>query len=397
MKNIKELSYNEIGLNIDPDSLGFEKSGDILGDPVDEAGQKRALDALSQGLGMHHYDFNIYAAGPRETGMMDIVEHLTRQVAADREPEHLYDWCYCYNFRDPDTPVIIRLSAGTGRKFRQEMAEFLASLQLHIPRNFEGDTYLARKEEVIREFNAKRTELFEELDRRVKEHGFILKAEPAGMMVVPASDDGTPMTPDVIAKLDKTEQERLKKTSAEMHKIMGSTMRKLHEMEKKVREQLRNLDREVARQTAEELIAPIKERYADHSVVTRWLDDVVDDVVINFKDFRISTDTAAESQMPFPFPGAGPDFTRYDINLIVDNAESGVPVIVETNPSYPNLFGTLERKAQFGALFTDFTMIRPGSLHKANGGFLIIKAMDLLKWPFSYEALKRTLRNREIE
>jgi lon-related putative ATP-dependent protease len=392
----RKLEHNEIGITVDPASLGFEKLSDLNPSGMTEPGQARAVKALRQGLGMQAYGFNIFAAGPRETGMLDMVEQLTRREAEGREPSDISDWCYCHNFRNPDRPLAIRLASGSGEILKKEMAELLVSLKLHIPKNFEGDTYLSKKEEVIREFNGKRNALFDELDKTVRRSGFVLKSEPAGMMVLPAADDGTPMGSEVISRLSEEEQEKLKKTSAEMHKVMGSAMRRLHDLEKDVRERLKELDREVARETATEIVAPLKRKYADHPVIPAWLDDVVEDVVMNLKDFRAGAESPPE--MPFPFPGAGPDFSRYDINILVDNGEgSGVPVVVETNPSYPNLFGTLERKAQFGTLFTDFTMIKAGSLHRANGGYLIIKAMDLLKWPFSYEALKRTLRRGEIE
>ena len=396
-KTIKELRHDETGIRIDPASLGFEKLSDLLSPSgIAGTGQERAMKALKQGLGMQAYGFNIYAAGQRETGMIDLVEQLTRKEAGKGDGSRIADWCYCHNFKDPDRPISIRLASGSGRIFKKEMAESLSSLRLHIPKNFEGDTYLAQKEEVIREFNQKRNALFEQLDETVRKEGFVLKAEPAGMMVLPAAEDGTPMTSEMISRLGKEEQDRLKSTSAEMHKVMGSAMRRLHELEKDVREQLKELDRKVARETAREILAPLKKKYQEHATLSAWLDDIIEDVVINLKDFRTTGDTPQE--IPFPFAGGTPDFSRYDINLIVDNSEDpGIPVVVETNPSYPNLFGTLERKAQFGTLFTDFTMIKAGSLHRANGGYLILKAMDLLKWPFSYEALKRTLRNREIE
>lgn len=396
MKKLRELDYLELGINIDPDELGFEKSSEIKCDTEIEPGQERAVTALKQGFGMQAPGFNIYAAGPRETGLLDTAESLTRSEATKNGSDDLYDWFYCFNFKDNDVPLAVRLGSGEGRILKMELSELLVSLQLHIPKNFEGDTYLTQKEEVIREFNKKRTSIFEELDQTVKKNGFILQAEPAGMMVLPATEDGKPMTPEMISNLGEEEQERLKKTSSEMHKIMGSAMRKLHGIEKEVRENLKNLDRKVTRQTAEELIFPLKKKYINHQILSQWLEDMIEDIVFHMKDFRQGGDASQETQ--FQFPGTGPDFSRYDINLLVDNSDSsGAPVVVETNPSYPNLFGTLERKAQFGTLLTDFTMIKPGSLHKANGGFLILKIMDLLKLPFSYETLKRTLRNREIQ
>ncbi len=172
-------------------------------------------------------------------------------------------------------------------------------------------------------------------------------------------------------------------------------MRRIHRLEKDVRQRLKALDRELAAQAVDVLMDQLKEKFSFSEEILSYLADVRDDMVHHMDDFRPKS---PGSSMPFPFPGMAPSFTRYEVNVLVDNSDTeGAPVIQEPNPSYPNLFGTVERKAQFGALFTDFTMIKPGALHKANGGYLLIKAMDLLKRPFSYEALKRCLRNRSIE
>ncbi len=395
MPIIKPLEPGKLRLEIDPESLGFERLSQLEKAENLVVAQERAVRALDFGLKMGHPDFNVYVAGIQETGLLELAKSKLYEAAhsADKCPS---DWCYVYNFKDPDKPLAVELPKGDGRKFRSDMADLVDALKLHIPKSFEGETYLARKEEVIREFNNARRQIFEKLDEKVRAKGFLLQAEPGAMMIIPAKEDGTPLSPEDLAKLSKEKQDELKANSEELHKEMGAAMRRIHDLEKDVRERLKDLDREVARQTTASLLEPLIKKYEGNEVIIDYLDDVLADVVRHLDDFR--PDKTGKPPLPFPFPIEPPSFTRYEVNLLVDNSKTrGVPVVIESNPNYPNLFGAVERRAQFGALFTDFTMIKAGALHRANGGFLLLKVIDILKWPFSYEALKRALKNGVIE
>ncbi len=393
---MQELKPDELRPTIDPDVLGFEYLSQVEQDNIRFFGQERAERALDFGLEMARQGFNVFVAGLQEAGALEITRAKLEDMA-DKDQDSLVDICYLYNFRDADVPLAMELDRGLGQELRKGMAELVENLRLHMPKNFEGETYLARKEEVIREFNTKRSAFFEELDKKVKERQFILQADPTGMMVIPAKPDGSPMSPDEVNKMTQEEQDELKKKSEELHREMGATMRQVHHLEQEVRQKLRELDREVAAQTVKDLIKPLRERFSSHEKLQKYFDQVEEDVVLNLDDFRPQKEGPPPG-MPVPFPGMTPSFTRYEVNVLVDNSEmSGRPVIFESNPSYPNLFGAIERQAQFGALFTDFTMIKAGALHKANGGYLLLKVTDLLKRPFSYEALKRALRTGTIE
>jgi len=390
----KVVPVEDLRLNFDEDRLGFDRLSEV--DTAQEAmilGQERAVDAMEFGLRIRHSDFNVYVAGQWETGLMAFAEHLVRK-AARSIPKSPSDWVYVFNFKNPDRPIAVELQKGKGVEFKADMAGLVEDLRLQIPQIFESETYVARKEEVIREFNRSRNSVFEELDSKAKERGFILQADQTGMMVIPAKEDGTPLTQDEISGLPKDKQEDLKRKGEELHREMGNAMRRIHHLEQDVKQRLKDLDRELVAQTTEEFIARLKEKYHYSAIILEYLDNVQDDVVRNMDNFR----PKPPGSTPFVFPGTGPSFTQYDVNVFVDNSETeGIPVIIETNPSYTNLFGTVERKAQFGALFTDFTMIKPGSIHKANGGFLIVKILDLLKRPFSYEALKRAIKEKKVE
>ncbi|NDY41698.1 AAA family ATPase [Dissulfurirhabdus thermomarina] len=389
------LTKESLRYSVDPDSLGFERLSQAPAAGRDIVAQERAVEALNFGLRIRHPDFNVFVAGDQETGLADLARAFVEETAraADAAPS---DWCYVHNFRDPDAPLAVELPRGEGRRFQAAMAELVDNLRLHVPKIFESETYLARKEEVIRGFNKARAGVFEELDAKVRAQGFLLQADQSGMMVMPAKEGDTPMTPEDIAALSEEEQKALRAKSEDLHREMGAAMRRIHEMEHDVRRRLKDLDRELVGQTADSLMEELRAAYGEHPVLSGYLSDVREDVVRNMDAFR---QKAPEGMPPFPFPGmGGPSFTQYEVNVLVDHGTTeGAPVVFEANPTYANLFGTVERKAQFGALFTDFTMIRAGALHRANGGYLVVKALDLLKWPFSYEALKRCLRHRRLE
>ncbi len=392
---MKRLEPDQLRLRIDPDSLDFDYISQLEQEALSIYGQERADRALDVGLEIENPGFNVFVAGLQEVGALDLTISKLKKLASN-DADRPKDICYIHNFKDPDVPIAILLEPGLGMKLKKDMAELVDNLQLHLPKSFEGETYLVRKEEVIREFNKKRTEIFEALDKKVKEKGFILQADPTGMMVIPAKEDGSPLSPEEISKMTKEQQDDLKRRSEELHREMGSAMRKVHQLEQEVRQRLKELDRQVARQTAQILIDPLKEKYSVYPRLKAYFEEVLEDVVIHFQDFLPSKN--APPGLPFPVPGASPSFTKYDINVLVDNSETkGRPFVFEANPSYPNLFGVIERQAQFGALFTDFTMIKAGALHKANGGFLLLKVTDLLKRPFSYEALKRALKTGKLE
>ena len=391
----KPLDPEKLSLKIDPQSLNFQRLSEFDTKEGEIMAQDRAIQALTFGLRIGHPDFNVYVAGIKETGLFELARSYVEEIAGNSAPPPS-DWCYVHNFRDPDTPAAVELQGGSGREFKKDMADLVDELKLHIPKVFESETYLAQKEEVISAFNQGRKQVFQELEDKVREKGFVLQADQSTMMIIPAKEDGSPLSHEDLSKLSEEEQNDLKAKSEGFHKDMGVIMRHIHESEQDVRRKLKNLDKDMVGRTVDNCLKPLKEKYESHNMLPDYLADVKKDVIRHMDDFRPKS--GATQAMPFTFPGMEPSFTQYEVNVLVDNSETkGTPVVMESNPSYPNLFGSVERKAQFGALFTDFTMIKSGAIHRANGGYLLIKALDLLKWPLSYEALKRTLRNREIE
>ncbi|WP_456432977.1 Lon protease family protein [Thermosulfuriphilus sp.] len=392
------LSPEQLRLQIDPDSLGVSSTEDIP--PLEDGvmAQERAVKALHLGLNIKDLEFNIFVAGPAMTGGAYIAKRLVSETA--KQLPRPSDWCYVHNFKDPDHPKAIELPPGRGREFQKDMAELVETLKTKIPELFEGEAYINRKEEIIRQFNRRRASIFEELEKRVRAEGFGLSVEPTGMMIFPIKPDGSPFSPEEIMALPEEEREKIKRTGDALQKELNATARRIQELEKELRQGLKELDREIALQAIGMFIQDIKERYQEITDIQTYLDEVKDDLLAHIDELktRPPAQPPGPIPMPMPFPPPGPSFTRYEVNVIVDNSETeGAPVVFEANPTYPNLFGFVERRALFGALVTDFTMIKAGALHRANGGFLILKAIDILKHPFSWEGLKRTIRAGEIK
>ncbi len=398
MAKIRELAPEELRITISPESLGVSSSEELLTEEAPTImGQERAVAALSLGIELEDPDFHIYVAGEAELGAGYITRVLVEEVARKRPKPS--DWCYVYNFEDPDRPRALELPAGQGREFKKDMARFISTLRERIPEAFEDESYVQKKEALLKEFNQRRAKIFEELEAKVKAEGFVLNVEPMGMMIIPAKPDGTPMSPQDVHQLPEEEKERLKAKSKELQQELNATVRNIQKLEKEMHEALKNLDREVASQVIHLHLQELNQKYAHLTPVVSYLEEVARDILDHLEEFRqASIHPGKEHPMPpFPMPPRENIFTRYEVNLFVDNSETeGAPVVFEPNPTYPRLFGSIERKAFFGALLTDFTMLRAGSLHRANGGFLIIRALDLLRNFYSWETLKRIIKSRKI-
>ncbi len=391
-----ELRADELRARIDPESLPFDTTADLNDESIPVLGQDRGVDAIRFGMGMKADGYNIFVAGPPKTGLTYIAKTLLEEQAK-KEPTPP-DWCYVYNFKEPDRPLAIKLSPGRGKELKKDMHEFIQTLQQKIPEVFDSDDYRAKEKELQQAFEEKRREIIDALSDQAKEEGFILQFSQVGMVIIPAGPDGQPMSQEDLAQLDEEEKKRLREKSDELQEKMKEAIRKIREVEGQFREKRNKLDSEIALFVVDQLFETYIEKYKDESDVLDYFKAVKEDILNNIEDFKKKPE---EQQPPhaqhFPLPQREGMIKRYDVNVFIDNSETkGAPVVIESNPAYPNLFGTIERQAWFGALFTDFTMIKPGALHKANGGYLIMKALDLLKWYISWEALKRALRDKKI-
>ena len=374
-----------------PEKLGFETTADLPAKPEEVMAQKRAMHALELGLGMKDHDFNIYVSGQPRSGRTEMIREYVEKLAATEETPP--DFVYVYNFKEPEKPRALRLPTGMGKVLRDDLDELIDTLKVQIPEIFESEDYSNRRESLVHDFTNERNSILKELDERATAEGFVLNISQAGMMIFPGKE-GKPLTEDELKALSDEQREELRQKSNALHSEMNEALRKIRRMEKEFQQAEKKLDQDVALFVVGHLIDELVEKYQQQEEVTDYLNRVKEDILKNIDDLK----RRPSGPSPFPFPIPEPNFVQYQVNVFIDNSETkGAPVITEGHPTYPNLFGSIERKAQFGALLTDFTLIHSGSLHRANGGYLLINVMDLLKWYYSYEALKRTLKEREIK
>jgi lon-related putative ATP-dependent protease len=394
-KQFHEVPADELRVHIDPESLPFESTASL--EPPEEPilGQGRASDAIKFGVGMKTGGYHIFIAGPPKAGLTYIARtYIEEQARKEATPP---DWCYVHNFKEPDKPRSLKISAGRGKELKKDMQELTDTVQKKISEVFESDDYSAKEAEVHKAFEQYRREMVEKLSQTAKEEGFILQVSQVGMVIIPATKEGLAMSQEKLAELTDEERENLKEKSNALQEKMKEAVKKIREAEASFKEEHRKLESEVALYVVGQMMEPYQEKYQDEPDVADHLKAVQQDILENINDFK-KKEESQQPQMPqFPVPQKEAAFRKYAVNVIIDHSNAeGAPVIIESNPTYPNLFGTIERQAWFGALFTDFTMIKPGVLHKANGGYLIMKVLDLLKWWLAWEALKRALRDQEI-
>jgi lon-related putative ATP-dependent protease len=386
-----ELKPENLRAACDPDSLGFETTLDLTPAKEKVVGQERAKHALEFGLGIKDPEYNVFVAGPPRAGKTEMIKAYVAELAASEPPPP--DYIYVHNFKDPEKPKALGLPPGQGRILKGEMEDLINTLKVQIPEVFESEDYSQRREALVQKFAQERNSILQELDAKANEEGFILNISQTGLMIFPGKE-GKPMAEEELKALSDEEREALRQKSATLHAEMNEVIRKIRKMEKEFQEMEKKLDQDVAMYVVGHLIQELVEKYKNLPPLMEYFHEVQEDILKNIEDLKKRPGTPG----PFPFPAPEPSFIQYQVNVFVDHSETkGAPVVVENNPTYPNLLGAVERRAQFGALVTDFTLIRNGSLHRANGGYLILEAMDLLRWYYSYEALKRCLKDRQIK
>ena len=394
---IEPLPPESLRTICDPEIFGCENSEDIA--PLQTIiGQAKALKALQFGLGIGNKGFNIYVAGAPGTGKKTAVKRYLHEIAKGKPTPP--DWCYVNNFQESYRPRALSLPAGRGRVLKRMVDRFVEAARGDIRKVFESEEYIARRNNTIKEIQQEKENLITEINERARERGFVIQPTPMGLMTVPVRDS-KPLTEEEFQAMDKDEQDTVRKEQKTLNEKMKETGRQMMSMERKTQEMIEELDREVVSYTLDNLLEEIRVNFGDLPEVMHYLDDMRSDMLENIQLFRSEE---GQPSMPPGVPDGMPmvprddiRFRKYQVNVVVDNTElEGVPIIMELNPSYYNLFGRIEKEAMLGALFTDFTMIRAGSIHRANGGYLILPVEDVLRNYFSWESLKRSIRNREI-
>ena len=388
---VNELSHNDLRRTSDPDFFQCKTSADLI--PLQEIiGQERAVRALKFGISIKEKGFNVYVAGYPGTGRTTAVKNFLEETVKTQPVPP--DWCYVNNFQDEYTPKAIKLQPGKGRVFQKAMKTFVEDAKRALRKAFESEDYAARREITIKQVEAQRKQLIEQLNVEAQKEGLAIQSTPIGLLTIPIMK-GKPVTEEELLALPAKVRSEIQEKRTKIEFELRNAMRQLMDLDRKAHEQIDKLNREVALYAVGNLVAELAESYMGFPDVVAYLKNVQEDILNNVVQFIKAPE---ETQQPFPLPWMRePTFRKYEVTVAVDNSEvKGAPVVIANNPTYPNLFGRIEKEAQFGALVTDFTMIRGGFLHKANGGYLIIPVEELLINPFSYEGLKRALKSEHI-
>ena len=358
-------------------------------------GQERAVRALKFGLGIRNHGFNMYVAGYPGTGRKTAVKSFVEAQAKTMPVPS--DWCYVNNFANQYEPKAIQLPSGKGKEFRDDMKNFIENVRAALPKAFESEDYAARREATLSSLENKRKRLIDELNAKAQSEGFVIQATPLGLLLIPVLD-GKPLNEDELLALPQKTKDKLAEKREKLESGFRVAMRQLLDMEQQIHEALRKLNRDIALYAIGSQLQSLIEKYRDNGSVTAYLRAVENDILDNLQLFVRRGGGEAQQQSLFQLPWMREEpFKKYEVNVVIDNSETkGAPVIMEPNPNYPNLLGKTEKEAQFGALTTDFTMIRGGSIHKANGGYLIIPVEDLLRNPLAYDGLKRNLKDSKM-
>jgi len=378
-----------------PESLGFTTTDD-LADLERTIGQDRALEAIRFGMGIRSKGFNLYALGPGGSGRHSVVERLLNErAAAELVPS---DYCYVFNFSNPNKPRSLELPAGRGRQLRDDVTQLVDELVSVVPEALESEEYRARRQEFEEVFREQQGHGFEELQTSAEAQDIRLLRTPAGFAFAPMRE-GEVIEPEEYSRLPEADQKAIEQRVSGLQEQLDNLIQQLPRWRRDMQQQVRSLNRDVVMSVVGQLMAELRRKYDDLPEVPGYLDLVQGDIVEHADQFGRS-----EESMPM-FAGmlkgereqSAPFMNRYQINVLIDNGDlEGAPVILLDHPTFQNLVGSVEHQVQLGALVTDFTMIRSGALHEANGGYLVLDARKLLMQPYAYEGLKRMLRSQEI-
>jgi lon-related putative ATP-dependent protease len=374
--------------------LAFETTSELedLELPV---GQARAAEALRLAIALRRDGYNAYVMGPPGAGKHALVMRQLERAAVDAETPS--DWCYLNDFRDPRRPKALELPPGRAPELRRDMDKLVEELRVAIPAAFESADYRTRVQLFEKELEESRERAIEEVRKQAETKSVALLRTPLGMGFAPVRD-GEVIDPEHFRELPPEVQARFQRDIAELQARLQETIRAMPELQRRNRERVKQLNREVALSAAGSLLEELRRRYADLPEVLAHLDAVQADVVENVHDFLAGSEEEGDAATQIrKLLSHIPALRRYGVNVMVDHAgRRGAPLVYEDLPTLANLVGRVEHHAHFGALVTDFTLVRPGALHRANGGFLVLDARRLLVQPFAWEELKRALRAAEI-
>ncbi|NLG73514.1 MAG: AAA family ATPase [Chloroflexi bacterium] len=400
---IRPLEASKLYKHTDPSIFKFETTAELqIGDGL-VIGQPRAVAALRFGSSIQQAGYNIFAMGPTGMGKRSfILEHFRQRAESEPVPS---DWVYVHNFEQPHRPTAIELPPGKGAQFQKDMQELVEEIRTSLVAAFESDEYRTRRQVIEQELNEYQEKALEEIQQQARENNFALIRTPGGLVFAPTRD-GEVLSPEEVQNLSEEERKTLETTLQSLQQALQKVMQQMPRAQRQVRQRLKEFNREIINFAVGGIVDEMRSRYSEFPKVVSYLDAVREDVIENAFEFFLSDEESQDG-------GAGglmavlaarargnqqSALERYKVNLLIDHRDSqGAPVIEEDNPTYQNLTGRVEHTAQMGALVTNFTLIKPGALHRANGGYLILDVRKVLSHPYAWEALKRSLQSSQIQ
>ncbi|AFS79551.1 peptidase S16 with C-terminal Lon domain [Gottschalkia acidurici 9a] len=389
-----KISAKELEHKCETDCFNFEttKELDILNEII---GQDRALEALDFGLKVNKKGYNIFVAGESGTGRSSYASFITNEMAKHKDTPS--DWIYVYNFKTPHKPIALSLKKGLGKEFVKDIESVVSTLMKEIKNTFSSKDYENLRNQIVNKYDNEYEIIMNEIDKKAEEHGFRFdRLEDNTVISVPIKD-GKALTESEMDNLSQSELEEFKNKSKNLSIDTIELFNKLRILGEVLEEDFKKLDKETGNKLTEMHISKLKAKYKEESI-RKYLIALQEDIVANIDSFKNSNEEKKDDILGILDIGSQENtLDRYEVNLFMDNSEiQGAPVIFETNPTYYNLVGSIEYTNEMGVMKTDFTHIKPGALHMANGGYLILQAKDLLLNSFAWQALKRSLITDEI-
>ena len=391
MSRIKELSYTQLKKSCDPATFKFKTTREL--EPfVGTIGQTRGIKAMEFGLNIDIKGYNLYLEGPTGIGKTIYAKDKLNAIAKTKPVPD--DWCYVYNFENPNEPVAISLPAKMGREFTNDMTQFIENMKVEIKSAFNNQDFATEKANIEKSVEEKKVKLIEKLNRDATRQGFEIKNTPSGIYFLPMIN-GKTLSEDEFNALDEATKNDFEMRSVEIQKQTIETMSKIKELERKANEKMNSWQNNIALFAVSIQINELRNKYKKFPKIQVFLKDVQKDILANLNEFI--TEPAQQPQHPMGKMDIQKPWQKYKVNLFIDNSNlDGAPVIIDSNPSYYNLFGKLEYENTYGTLRTDFTLIKSGLIHKANGGYIVLQIRDLLTNPVIWDSFKRVLRTKLI-
>ena len=396
MKNKNELNYKQLKMTCDTNVFKFDTT-DNLESITTGIGQDRGIKALEFGISVNIKGYNIYIEGPSGVGKTMYTKNYLRKIAKKKKVPQ--DWCYIYNFNNPNEPIAVSLQAGHGKEFKEDMESFIKEIKKDIKNTFNNDDFEKEKALIKQEYEEKREKLMEKLANDALQYSFQVKSAQNGIYMMPILD-GKALKEEEFDKLDDEIKGQFEEKSTVVQEMIMDVIGRIKQIERVSDKKIDEWQSNVALLTVNVHINMLKAKYKRNKKINQFLTNVKKDVLKNVPVFLAEDTNDAKNQTPQQGPQLGQvqdPCLNYRVNLFVDNSElEGAPVIMDSNYSYQNMFGKLEYENYYGALKTDFTMLQAGLLHKANGGYLIVNVRDVLSNQPTWEAFKRVLRNQEL-